>query len=425
MENTYDYTPSSHPTSQEPQAVPPLDDLLRHLSVHTESNANSIGQLGQLLHNYAQTNEQARAETIHANVNRPSGSSVQGPRPREPRPYDGDRTNGLLDDHLRDVTNWIAFYDRRGHWASELEKVETASTYLTGRMHRLYTLSTGRLQTLEAYIGWLKDTFKDNNEQSKLRDEWQGCVQGDRTVMTYAQDLVYLAARINPQKTDNEIKEHFRTGLSSSIQIGMAEHPEWDEVNLNQYIMFADRQQQVEEAKAEVRKRTGGRSGEQGRLLALTNAPRRGGRKFTKQPQRPRKGTPEWQDWCKKASACFGCGSTKHLFRDCPNPAAKERKDSRPGNSKPQTAFTKLRKPGIGQKPPSGKPGRTNPKPQSQLRTLTTKNEGPPGPMEKAEEKGTLEQEESFPPSLQPGFDALNEKERLYTIYSRYIDDSY
>ena len=100
--------------------------------------------------------------------------------------------------------------------------------------------------------------------------------------MTYAQDLIYLAARINPQKTDNEIKEHFRTGLSSSIQIGMAEHPEWDEVNLNQYIMFADRQQQVEEAKAEVRKRTGGRSGEQGRLLALTNTPRRGGRKFTK-----------------------------------------------------------------------------------------------------------------------------------------------
>ena len=44
---------------------------------------------------------------------------IMGLKPREPRLYDGDRSNGKLDDYIRDVTTWIDFYARRGQWTSE------------------------------------------------------------------------------------------------------------------------------------------------------------------------------------------------------------------------------------------------------------------------------------------------------------------
>lgn len=306
--------------SSEIPAVPNPFGILHDLAHFTQANTTAIGQLGDMLREYAHISEHRQDVTRNA-------PSAPGPKVREPRTYDGDRSNGQLDDHIRDVTNWINFYDRRGHWTSEREKVEMASTYLTGRMHRMYTLTNGSIQTVPAYLDWLRDTFRDNNEQSRLRDQWHACLQGDRPVMEYAQDLIYLAARIQPQKAASEIKEHFRTGLADSIQIGIAEHPEWDDLELFEYIKCADRQQQVEDAKAQVRKRTGSRV--DGRILTLAGAPRRGNgtsRKPMDSSSRPRKGTKEWQEWCKRSNACFGCGSTDHGVRKCPEQSVPPRR---------------------------------------------------------------------------------------------------
>ena len=109
----------------------------------------------------------------------------------------------------------------------------------------------------------MRETFKDNNEQARLRDEWHRCVQGTKSVMDYTAELIYLSARIEPKKSANEIKEHFRTGLAPSIQLSMAKHPEWDELGLNDYVMRADRQDQIDRAKEQVRKRTGTNGHEQ------------------------------------------------------------------------------------------------------------------------------------------------------------------
>ena len=95
----------------------------------------------------------------------------QGPKVKEPKSYDGDRSDGKLDDHIRDVTNWIEFYDRRNQWASEKEKVEQAATYLTGRIHRMYVLQRDNLTTVPIYLNWLYEMFRDNNEQYRLRDQ--------------------------------------------------------------------------------------------------------------------------------------------------------------------------------------------------------------------------------------------------------------
>ena len=67
---------------------------------------------------------------------------------------------------------------------------------------------------MPGYIAWLRRTFKDNNEQYHLRDGWQATMQGHRTVLDYASDLIYLAARIVPTKSQAEMKERFRTSLS-------------------------------------------------------------------------------------------------------------------------------------------------------------------------------------------------------------------
>ncbi len=314
------------PSSQDENPIPVDTDpfsVLHNISLFTQSNSVAIGQLSEMLRTYAHISEQRHSVTGNT-------PATQGPKIREPRAYDGDRSNGQLDDHIRDVTNWINFYDRRGHWTSEREKVEMASTYLTGRMHRMYTLTHGSILTVTEYLIWLRETFKDNNEQSRLRDQWHACVQGDRPTMEYAQDLIYLAARIQPEKAASEIKEHFRTGLDDAIQIGMAEHPEWDDLALFEYIKCADRQQQVETAKASVRKRVGQRG--TGRILALSGTPRRGD---TRKPAHftmahttavPSKGTKEWRDWCRKNAACFGCGSTDHQLRSCTKSAPTTRK---------------------------------------------------------------------------------------------------
>ena len=169
------------------------------------------------------------------------------------------------------------------------------------------------------YLAWLRRTFKDNNEQYHLRDEWQATVQGHRTVLEYASDLIYLAARIVPAKSQSEIKEHFRAGLSQRLQMKLAEHPEWDDLGLDDFIARADRQDQIEEAKDRVRYKTEKHETDRGRAYTITAAPRRGGRRPSSLTRRPRKGTQEWQTWCKTRDACFECGDAGHCIRNCPH----------------------------------------------------------------------------------------------------------
>ena len=285
-----------------------VDELFRALAEGQRLNQDSMNGLTQAVS--ALVASQSRPPSVH--------SSTNGPKVKEPRTYDGDRSNGKLDDHIRDVTNWVSFYQARGHWTSEREAVEQSATYLTGRMHRIYGLQNESLRTMSQYIDWLRRTFKDNNEQYHLRDDWQATIQGNRSVLEYASDLIYLAARIVPAKSQAEIKEHFRAGLSSRLQMKLAEHPEWDDLSLDDFIARADRQDQIEEAKDRVRYQSERRSDERGRAYAIVGAPRRGGRRPSSLTRRPRKGSEEWQTWCKARDACFECGEQGHIVRDCP-----------------------------------------------------------------------------------------------------------
>jgi hypothetical protein len=300
----------------------------------TESNTHTITALGDALNSFLQRQGTSQV---------PKGG---GPKPREPKTYDGERSNGQLEDHIRDLQNWVVFHERRHQWSDEAEKIQQASTYLTGKMHRMFTVQQHSIHTFMDYIDWLQVTFKDVNEQSRLKDKWQECVQGQRSAMDYASDLIYLAARIQPQKTAEEIREHFRTGLQTRIQINMAEHPEWDNLSLNDYIARADRQDQIELAKEQVRKRMGTTSHSQS--FAIAGSPRRGGRIPGVLTRRPRKGTEEWRTYCRQNEACFNCGEKGHNARDCSQPTDTpgQQQQSTPARQRPGSIPPKKRWPG-------------------------------------------------------------------------------
>jgi hypothetical protein len=89
--------------------------------------------------------------------------------------------------------------------------------------------------------------------EEDLGKDWQATIQGNRTVLEYASDLIYLAARIVPTKSEAEIKEYFRACLSSRLQMKLAEYPEWNDLSLDDLIGRADHQDQIEEAKDRAR----------------------------------------------------------------------------------------------------------------------------------------------------------------------------
>lgn len=306
MEDNMTFGPDGQPVPAYNQANrPTVEDVIRSLAEGQRVNQDTLTGLTQAV--AALLDSQSRSQ-----------HTTTGPKVKEPKSYDGDRSNGKLDDHIRDVSNWVAFYEARGHWINEREAVEQCASYLTGRMHRMYELQNASLQTMSQYVAWLRRTFKDNNEQYHLRDQWQATVQGDRTVLEYASELIYLSARIVPKKSEAEIKEHFRAGLSTRLRLNLAEHPEWDDLPLDEFIGRADRQDQIEEAKDRVRYHSERRSDSRGRAYAIEGAPRRGGRRPSSVTRRPKKGTDEWQAWCKAREACFECGEPGHAVRNCP-----------------------------------------------------------------------------------------------------------
>lgn len=320
-----------NPGNTEPHGpTDPVTSLYAALRESHQSSSQSIERLVEALNQYVQI------QTVKDH--RPVPTSV-GPRPREPKPYDGDRSNGKLDDHLRDLTNWLSFYNARGHWQDEAEQIEYASTHLSSRIYRLYVLHRTEFSTVAGYCEWLRRTFKDRNEQTKLRNEWHALVQGSRSVQEYATALLYLRSQIQPIKTDPEVKEHFFLGLDKRLQMKLMEDPNNESLPLNTFMDLADRWEQILESQQVLVKGT--RTYDSQQLFALQGAPRRGGRGPI---HRPCKGTQEWTQHCNKKDACYACGRPGHRANACPQSDTSEKAPKRDESRKDRRPFAKGRK---------------------------------------------------------------------------------
>ena len=292
----------------------PMDPatLLTQVMATQQHSNHTMNQLAGVFNQYMQ---------IQANqANQPS--KTMGPKIKEPRSYEGDRSNGKLDDHIRDLKNWVGYYEKRHHWNDEAEKVTQSSTFLNGRIHQIFQLQKDSISTFPDYVLFLERTFRDNNEQFRLRDEWQQLNQGTQTVLEYASDVIFLSAKIVPAKAESEIKEHFRVGLKPSINIRFAENPEWNDLSFDSFIAKADMIDQIEAEKEYLRKKAGLPVSDRAFLIQGAH---RGGRRPSALTRRPRKGTPEWQDFCRSTNACFNCGKEGHSVRNCSQPLDNER----------------------------------------------------------------------------------------------------
>ena len=69
----------------------------------------------------------------------------------------------------------------------------------------------------------------------------------------------------------------------------LTEHPEWDNLTLNELIAYTDRQEQVEAAVVRFRNPSEYRSESRGRTYVLNTVPRRGRRRPSSVTRRPRK----------------------------------------------------------------------------------------------------------------------------------------
>jgi hypothetical protein len=67
----------------------------------------------------------------------------------------------------------------------------------------------------------------------------------DQRVITYTTELLQFAKRIDPIKSDTEIKEYFRIGLITDVRIKMEEDPANDNLPLYDYINKAVRFEQI------------------------------------------------------------------------------------------------------------------------------------------------------------------------------------
>lgn len=112
---------------------PSIDEAFYRLTIETHAIEEGVRAL---LHTFIKFQASA-AQGIPMQANMGS-SSYQGLRVREPQRYDGSTKDGRVNDYLRDIIDYIDFFQKRGVWRDEAEKVRIAAGYLTGNIHRLY-----------------------------------------------------------------------------------------------------------------------------------------------------------------------------------------------------------------------------------------------------------------------------------------------
>jgi len=296
-------TPTSSAGSNPDQQVNHVWQAIQQLTANTAALQGTTNHLTESLDRLTVAETDRMSADPIPDDPLPAYAKGSGPRIPEPVTYDGEFNDHVRDDFITRLTEWIDFYDRRRRWADKSEKVTVAAGYFRERLRTMFDIErTSDVQpdTFQNLLEWVRTNSQDVNANHRRRDEWQKITQqavSDQRVMTYATELLQLAKRISPAKSDPEIKEHFRVGLIADIRIKMEENPANDNLPLYEYINKAVRFEQILDHIANISGLPRGLYARKGQINAIARAPRRGNlqstyRQTSQKDAKPRKGTP-------------------------------------------------------------------------------------------------------------------------------------
>jgi len=248
-------------------------------------------------------------------------------RLKPPFTYDGKREGTACEDWIIEVREYIEFYTVRNEFTNEREKIQFAGSYLSGRAKTAWNTRkkmaerdpTGeqKILTLEQFFSIIYHACKDYNSNERARATYNKIVQ-KHSVRDYAYDLLEAADQLHPRPPDFEILEKFKAGLKIHVlrELSRTLEPPTD---LAKFVDYCDRIDEAWFRQKQLFSNNRSYESTPERLNALRGK------------QMPKRGSLEWNNYCKAKNLCFHCGRAGHLSRDC-NFKSRSRDDNSESN---------------------------------------------------------------------------------------------
>lgn len=315
--------------------------------------------------------------TVHSHV-LPTGLNrytigAEGLKLQPPPKYDGSVEGNACEEWIEEMRAYMSYYEKRSVFADEKEKIDFAQGYLKDTAKRVWTARrkyaegfpmghAQRVDTLERFFAVLLHACADINHQERVRMEYQSIVQ-TRDVRRYVYEVLDLRAQLNPQPPEFEVREKIKSGLKDHVLdelVKILDVP----TDLGSFIDLVERIDRNLYERGRIRHQQSNRYSR----MAMTTRGRQALPRFetmrsasitpsasTPSRAKPTKGTPAWSTWCQENRACYNCGNTDHMSRNCPQSRSHFRDSLRPVQSQRQHTPSRSRSRSLGRPGPSRK----------------------------------------------------------------------
>lgn len=246
-----------------------------------------------------------------------------GPGPK----YDGSRPKAAARQWLRACQEHFEMEEALVHVRStSYQRVLLAAAWLTGTARKAWESASlahrtdPRLNILPtdwpSFEQWILSRFDEPHARERLCDDFLSIRQrGD--VQTYCADFM-IAYQLSGMTIDDDglrqhLIQHLKPAIRQEWKRLQTKPTTWDGM-LSELLRLEDvvasspnsRSSRYDVSSTPLTTSNGGDAMD----LDTINA-------IAQRPNPPRKGTAAWKAWCRNHNACFTCGSTRHLARDC------------------------------------------------------------------------------------------------------------
>lgn len=318
-----------NPVNPNPVNAEQLDpETLQALNLLTQMGMNSMSDVVNTVQSLQAQLQQARIQNVPEQHHRQTPLvdqmqdvqnirtvAVSTTKPANPKFFSKQTYAGELMMWIDTMRAYIQADENRGIFKPEREKINLAASYLDGDarikwgarqridMRRLPD-DPRKINTLEQFFAYLMQYHSKWNEQDKIRKKYMKLRQR-RSVSEYGQELLLLADLLEPRPSDKEVLERFKYGLQNQVREALA-HTLNKPEGLEDFMQLCD---EIDNSIYEYR--TSKESKEH-----LYSMSQQSGSK-DEASNRPKKGTPEWNTWCRKDNRCLNCGKVGHRIAQC------------------------------------------------------------------------------------------------------------